>query len=316
MHIRRLVKSGASSFTVSLPKGWLDRNNLKKGSLVYISEKSSHELSISPEKVEEKQEVKEITINIDGKKMDAVEREITSAYVNNYNTIRIMGNSLIEKTKELRRILHNFTALEITEQKATAIVAKDLLNLKEVSINDIIRRMDMIIRSMMQDLADIRNKKLSENIHFRDFDVNKLYFLIFRLVKGALNDPLLASHFEIDNTRALGIWYLTVNLENISDCFKNISVNLNELGESFNFGELGDIYGDIRQSYLDIMRAYHKKDKDMAHKVAGARTGIITKCINYAQKNSRFNILDICDNLKETENLVCNIARIIIDEST
>jgi phosphate uptake regulator len=81
MYIRRLVKSGASSFTISLPKGWLEKNNLKRGSLVYINEKSVNELSIKPEKTEGAPTIKEITINIDGKNLDTIEREITSAYI-------------------------------------------------------------------------------------------------------------------------------------------------------------------------------------------------------------------------------------------
>ncbi len=35
MHIRKLVKSGAASHTLSLPKDWLEKNKLKKGSLLY-----------------------------------------------------------------------------------------------------------------------------------------------------------------------------------------------------------------------------------------------------------------------------------------
>ena len=203
MHTRRLVKSGASSYTISLPKEWLEKNKLKKGNLLYIKEKSLSELLISPQSIVEPSKVREKTINIDNKELGSIEREITSAYINNHNIIRIIGRSLIDKTKEIRRILHNFTALEIAEQGAEKIVAKDLLNLKEVSIDSTIRRMDMIIRSMMHDLIEVRNNGISENIQFRDFDVNKLYFLLFRLIKGSLNDPVLASYFSINSAKAL-----------------------------------------------------------------------------------------------------------------
>lgn len=314
MHTRRLVKSGASSYTISLPKEWLEKNKLKRGNLIYIKEKSLNELSISPESIEEPLKVKEITINIDEKKLDTIEREITSAYINNYNTIQIMGSSLINRTKEIRRILHNFSALEITEQSAAKIVAKDLLNLKEISINTTIRRMDMIIRSMMQDLVEIKNNNISENIHFRDFDVNKLYFLLFRLIKGSLNDPSLASHFDINNAKALSIWYIAVNLENIADCCKNICINLTKRGKKFDLGELETLYKEIEKSYLDVMKAYYKTDKKLADDVASNRDNVIDKCTLFSEKNKEFNILNIYENLREMENLICNIARIVIDE--
>ncbi|MEA2037842.1 MAG: phosphate uptake regulator PhoU [Nanoarchaeota archaeon] len=314
MHTRRLVKSGASSYTISLPKEWLQKNKLERGALVYIKEKSATELSIYPEPSEGPIKQKEITINVDNKKIGTTEREITSAYVNNYNTILILGNSLIDKTKEIRRILHNFTALEITEQSSSKIIAKDLLNLKEISIETTIRRMDMIIRSMIQDLKNIENKNISENIHFRDFDVNKLYFLLYRLIKGALGDPVLASHFSLNSSKALSVWNITTNLENIADCCKNISQNLAEIGKKFNLKELEEVYNDIERSYLDVMKAYHKTDKKLADDVASNRTNIVNQCILFSEKNNKFNILTICENLKEMENLICNIARLVIDD--
>ncbi|MBW2974608.1 phosphate uptake regulator PhoU [Candidatus Woesearchaeota archaeon] len=313
MHTRRLVKSGASSYTVSLPKEWLERNKLKRGNMVYIKEKSPGELSISPESVEEPLKAREITINVDDKELGTIEREITSAYVNNYNTIRITGSTLIDKTKDIRRILHNFTALEITEQRAERIVAKDLLNLKEVSIETSIRRMDMIIRSMMQDIGSIRNKSILENIQFRDFDVNKLYFLLFRLIKGALNDPVLAGHFDIDSEKALSVWYLAVNLENIADCCKSICLNLTRVGEEYDLAEFEELYKKVMGYYFDVMKAYYKKDKKLADNVALNRNGVIDRCVLLSEKNKGFEMLNLWGSLKEIENLICNIGRIVID---
>ena len=46
LEIRRLVKSGAASHTISLPKNWLDKNKLNKGDILYINEKSDRELTL------------------------------------------------------------------------------------------------------------------------------------------------------------------------------------------------------------------------------------------------------------------------------
>ena len=179
MEIRRLVKSGAASHTISLPKQWLDKNALKKGDLVYIVEKTDKELSIMAENTGLKKSNKEITINVEGKDMEAIQRDITSAYINNFNNIIIIGLDSVDKAKDIRRILHDFVALEISEQTSTKIVAQDLLNLKEISIDKTLRRMDMIVRSIMQDsVASIEGNNMFDSVFHRDFDVNKLYFLM------------------------------------------------------------------------------------------------------------------------------------------
>jgi len=319
MHARRLVKSGASSYTISLPKEWLSRNKLTRGNLLYIKEDSANKLSITPERIEEKPKLKEITISIDDKKLDAIERELTSAYINNYSSIVIIGSKLIDQTKGIRRILHEFSGLEIIEQTSTRIIAKDFLDLKEISINSIIKRMDMIIRSMTQDLVDnIKNKNLYEDIELRDVDVNRLYFLLYRLIKGALNDPIFASHFEIDNTKILSLWYLIINLENTADAYKNICLSLKSLNsksKKFEFGSLERLYQDIRSSYLDVMKAYYTLDKKLADNTASRREDIIKRCIPVSEKNPDFDTMIIYENLKEIEDFICNIARIVIDES-
>jgi len=132
--IRRLVKAGQASHTISLPKEWLDRHKLKKGDLVYLYEKGDKELMIMPEnKADEQVPQKELTIPVDNKELSTIQREITSAYINNYNTIVLTGSSMTEKTKDIRKMLHDFVALEVADQTSNTIIAKDLLNLKEIS---------------------------------------------------------------------------------------------------------------------------------------------------------------------------------------
>jgi phosphate uptake regulator len=148
MHIRKLVKAGQTSHTVSLPKEWISKNELKKGDTVYIHPKSDTELLVSAEKTTKMPSKKEITINIEGKDIDTIQRDITSAYLNNYNTITLLGENITSRTKAIRKILHDFVALEISEQTSMRIIAKDLLNMQEISLYKTINRMDLIIRTM------------------------------------------------------------------------------------------------------------------------------------------------------------------------
>ncbi|MBN1644687.1 phosphate uptake regulator PhoU [Candidatus Woesearchaeota archaeon] len=304
MHIRRLVKAGQTSHTLSLPKSWISKNNLKKGDTLYIHPKSDTELIISPKQEQRPTQKREITINIDGKETDTIQRDITSAYLNNYSTITLIGEDITSKTKAIRKILHDFVALEISEQTSMRIIAKDLLNLQEISLQKTINRMDLIIRTMIEDtIKSFEGNKLHESIKFRDYDVNRLYFLASRLLKGALKDNKLAEQLQVNKSEVLSYWYLVVNLENFADYIKNIS----EIATKKKDKQLQQIIQTIQQNYLDIMKARHNNDKILADSVIRKRHEIYTQC----KKLENEEISAIIRAMTTTIN---NIAKIIIDK--
>lgn len=302
METRKLVKAGQASHTISLPKEWITKNNLKKGDTVWITNKSDNELLITPSSEQKASEKKEKTINIDGKDMETIQRDITSAYLNNYSTITLIGNAVTQKTKEIRKILHDFVALEISEQTSMRIVAKDLLNLQEISLQKTISRMDLIIRTMIDDtLLSFEGKELQESVQYRDYDVNRLYFLLSRLLKGSLKDPALASQLGIKKDEVLSYWYLIVNLENLADYIKNIS----ETGNTRN-KQAKKIIEILQKNYLDIMKAHYNKDRALADSVIKKRTEIQEECEKL--KNPEINAV-----VKAITTAINNIAKTVID---
>ncbi|MEM4263839.1 MAG: PhoU domain-containing protein [Candidatus Woesearchaeota archaeon] len=314
MHIRRLVKAGQASHTVSLPKNWLEKNNLKKGDIVYLKEISDKEIAIRPDMQEQTIEQKEITIEIDKKELDTVQREITAAYLNNYSTINLLGESIAEKTKEIRKLLHDFVALEITEQTSKRIVAKDLLNLKEISVDKTIKRMDMIARTMLEDtIAVINGKEVHESIIFRDFDINKLYFLLTRLLKSATKNNATAESICIKKEDILPIWYLAINLENLADDVKRICELIKEIDQK-SLTNVAKVIHKISQSYTEAMKAYHSSNKELADKTARQRAELVKECSGLIMKNSPAELVELVENLKAISTIISNIARITIDK--
>ena len=314
MHIRRLVKAGQASHTVSLPKNWLEKNNLKKGDIVYLKELSDKEILIRPDAQEQAAEQKEITIEIDKKELDTVQREITAAYLNNYSTISLLGDSVAEKTKEIRKMLHDFVALEITEQTSKRIVAKDLLNLKEISVDKTIKRMDMIARTMLEDTtAVIAGKEVHESIIFRDFDINKLYFLLTRLLKSATKNNATAESICIKKEDILPVWYLAINLENLADDVKRICELIKSI-DNKHLSNIAKVIGKVSTSYAEAMKAYHSSNKELADKIARQRADLVNASAELITKNSPAELVELVENLKAIATIISNIARITIDK--
>ena len=64
--VRKLISFGKGSFIISMPKGWVEKNHLKKGDLISVDDGGS-ELVISASAEEKKSDLKEITINTKNK---------------------------------------------------------------------------------------------------------------------------------------------------------------------------------------------------------------------------------------------------------
>jgi phosphate uptake regulator len=306
MHIRKLVKAGPSSHTVSLPKEWLTKNSLSKGSTVYITEHNDNELILRTGMREISIQEKEKTIKIDEKDLAAIGRELTSAYINNYSSFAFMGDSLPEKIWEIRRLIRTFIALEITEQKDKRLVVNDLLNLKEISVDKVLRRMDMILRSMIQDsIASVGKSGTEDSIRNRDYDVNRFYFLSYRLLKGSLTNPSLAQHLELSQDEAFENWIVTDNVEGFADSVKHsISYCQNvKTGKE----EIKKHYTELESLYLESMKSHFNKDKSLAEEV-------VKKRITIDEATSKIKSHELRELFKTMSTCASNIARSVIDQ--
>lgn len=311
MYIRKLVKAGPSSHTVSLPKGWLEKHKLSKGSTVYINEGDT-DLRISTD-LQEKPESREKTIEVDKKDLSTIGREIASAYINNYSSIVLIGDSLHDNAKEIRRLLRDYVALEITEQTSKRLVAHDLLNLKEISVDKTLRRMDMVLRSMLQDsITSLDGKNLYDSIALRDYDMNRMYFLLYRLLKGSMNNPAMAQHLQLSNDSVFSQWQLVTNLENLADAVKNGCKACQKI-KTAEVSGVKDVYSAVEKLYLDVMKAQFTNDKALADSVAQNREGVVSKASKLLAMNKTPTIAELSENFKSMATLITNIARGVID---
>ncbi|MBI4440603.1 phosphate uptake regulator PhoU [Candidatus Woesearchaeota archaeon] len=285
MEFRRLISFGKSSFVVSLPKSWVRRNKLKKSDFIYIAEKDE-ELVLSPKADAQQEEKRSITIDIDGKDYFQIKREIIPAYINHYHTITVVGKELRERSKDVREILHNLVALEIMEQTAEKIVAKDFLNMERIDMGNLMRKMDVIIRAMMSDSILNFEENSYENLKQRDQDVNRLAFLLFRAIRYAYNNPAILKLYKCNNIDLLTAWQLANAMEKFADETKRVA----RLKRNFKFSrqqqqELLPICREIEKSYLMIMKAYYNSDKGLAYQVAGRRRPLMAQINEMAEKH-------------------------------
>lgn len=312
MEFRRLISFGKSSFVISLPKSWIRRNKLKKSDFIYVSE-TEDELVLSPKAESMQEEKKSINIDIDGKDYFQIKREIIPAYINHYHTINVVGKELRDKSKDVREILHNLVALEIMEQTADKIVAKDFLNMERIDMGNLLRKMDVIVRAMMSDSILTFEEDFYENLKQRDMDVNRLSFLLFRAVRYAYTNPAILKIYKCNSLDLLMTWQLANSLEKFGDDAKRYSrIKRNMKFNKQQQQELLPLCQEIEKSYLMAMKAYYNKDKILAYEVAERRRPLLGKTSELQDKcGDSAAMISAIDKIRDLIFDINNIARIV-----
>jgi len=279
---RRLIKFGNSSFVVSLPKEWIEKNRLKKGEAIFFSENSSNEIVLSCKAY--KDESKETVLNIDKKDKKSLEKEIISLYIRGCNPIVLTGKNIRKDEESIRKIADKLSGVEIIDQDAGKIVLKDLLDIEQVSPKNFIRKMDNTVKSMIEDLevyierGEIRPKEYTDLYNF-DSEVNKFYFLIWKITLKALSNQSLIPKLETNNLELVKLWWMSMNIERIGDEIKRMARSLSKiyLWKSKK-EELLNLYAIIKDLYFKAMESYFKNDFKLAEEVSVRKNETIFKC--------------------------------------
>ncbi|MBW2975974.1 hypothetical protein KY347_00850 [Candidatus Woesearchaeota archaeon] len=285
---RKLIGFSKGSFVVTLPKFWVTKHNLKKGDTISIKE-GAEELIFYAGEREHKKKEKSVLINVEGKSLDRIKAEIVSAYLNNFTLIEIFSKSLEDNAPVIKGILRNLSGMEVIEQTGSRIVAKDLIDINSIPIQNIIRRMDVITRSMIDDsILCIQGKCSQKSIVHRDEEVNRLYYLGFRVIKNAIENPAIMSKLETTPWKLLNDKIILSRIEKIADEQKRITRLISE--EKFSkdilkrFKELSD---GIKNMYCDVMKAYYNNDKAIAYEIEVTNKNLIEKCNKFLESASK-----------------------------
>ncbi len=316
MEYRKIISFGKSSYVVCLPKTWVLQNKLGKGDLVYFEESGSG-LMVQPRKVEAQEEEKEIIITVDGKSMEQLRRELVPAYINNFRTIIFRGKDIKQKAPEIQQLTQSLIALEIMEQTTDKILAKDFLDMKNISTSNLIRKMDTITRAMMEDGINTFREDNYDSIMLRDKDVNRLSYLVFRVVKyGLQNQSFMQKKHQLDIFNLHDYQWITEHLESIADEVKRIARYMRSadtIAEKEK-KEFEKLFREVRDNYVTTMKAYYTKDIQLAYSIANKKNNQITACDDFYLRNRHSAWTGyLVDRLKRMISAIHRVGRLIYE---
>ena len=277
---RKLQITGGSTYILSLPKDWVTKNQLKKGSLMVLREEDDGTLSILPSKPEKKEKQDEAFIRVSASENpDAVVRKAISAYLTGYNVLHIRPQNQQTLTSKLRNYLKNFArnylvGTEIVIDTPADLTLQVLLNYPELTIQSALSRMSIIASSMHKEAINCL-KTLdyagAKSVIETDREVNRFGLYIVRLLKLAVSNPREVKEIGLSSPRdCLGYRLIAKAVERTADHATKIAENLQLMKEPLSedllerIGQMSSLAVSMFESAMD---ALFKRDYNQAENV-------------------------------------------------
>jgi len=234
-YVRRLQKI-ASSLLISLPKVWVIKNDLDKGSTILIEVNQDNSLTMTPS-TSTGDSIKEVSIPYPQTVALDLTNLIYGAYLLGYDIIRIRGKSPItyEDRELIRRTTRKLVGLEIVDEDGSNIVSQFLLDANTLDPVKILRRMNGIVAGMYHDslnLLDNKEKSIALSIASRDDEVDRQYFLLVRLIRSAIIEKKLATKLNLSNIDILDYRIAANHLETAGDYISDLISSMYDISTS------------------------------------------------------------------------------------
>ena len=197
MEIRKIQVTGAGDTRIiSLPKDWAARHQLDKGANVVIKELSSGELLIYPTESQLEKRVTRL------RESAHISRDVLAAYLLGSDIIIIEAekdNSLTKKSN-IKDLSRQLVGLEILGETQESIELHFLIDSSSLpNPREYVHRCFSIANQMQSDaITAFLNDDitLAKEVIERDVEVNRLYFLIVRMLKIMVNDKREVSNIK------------------------------------------------------------------------------------------------------------------------
>ncbi|MFX1511540.1 MAG: PhoU domain-containing protein [Promethearchaeota archaeon] len=184
---RRLQQTGSDTFLISLPKKWIQENNLNKGDSLEIGTLESGTLIISPQKNTHRLKLRSRIVE-----SDRLEEDIFSHYLAGFEVIEVVredGRPLQLRDK-VASLLPKLFGLEIMFESANRIEIEFSTDTASLGPRKILHRCFSISIAMTKEVIEALLTKDDElaierarAVVTRDYQVNRLYFLVVRMLR-------------------------------------------------------------------------------------------------------------------------------------
>lgn len=298
MALRKLQRTGGGTFFVCLPKEWAERLGLKRGSIVSVVETAEGRLMIDPRHDVERPPQ---TVTLEPNAL--LDREIVGKYLLGYDVIRVEAKEHItsEQRDLVKQAVRRLVGLEIIEEDYKGIVMQCLIEPASLSPERILRREYNFAAGMQKDAVSALidgDVHLSANVVARDDEVNRLYFLLVRILRTVIRDPRLSERLKISPIDCLDDRLVASFVEGLGDQSVQIAETAKSLkGKKLSkkmADALSKVHNAVLYSHENALNALFSHDITLAESIRNKRAevkGLIDETETLAKSEENVNIL-------------------------
>ena len=330
MDTRRVQKTGRSSFVVTLPKIWINKNKILQNQEIGFIAQQDETLTIipHPDQISHEREMHfHITATTD---LQLFHHELFASYIIGYSRIIITSEERISAA--LRDLVTDFLAtaigFQITQEEDRQLTISNLIDLSKIKPEVDVERMAKLVIAMLKDNMTL-NPDTARSVMRSDREINKLNHVTGSRMSLMLQDVTIQQKFQLPLKVMLANFMIALYLEIIGDNCRLIAneiINIMESKENHLesttqiFRELKKMNDHVIDMIEKALNAWNQTDKLKAHQVIQSYPILDQEC-----KDVRNQILShlntaapsltlIAEHLRKIGKIVLNLAFITIDK--
>lgn len=287
MEIRKVQKTGVSTLTVSLPKGWAEAQGLKPGDPVEMIVLKDGSLSLrSAASRREAPETRQVWVK-SGESPAHLTRKLIAAYLSGHNIIEVRSKERLDF--EMKREIKEFSRLtigpEVIEETANTVVLHDLSDPSELPQRKCIRRMHLLVSSMHADAItsfEAGDEALAKDVIERDFDVDRLYLMVVKQFNLLIRDRSISDRIGSDIEEGMHLMLAARPLERIGDHAEKIARNAMLRGGGEADPSVVRRMRELSQRALSVLeeavKAMFRRDVEEANRAIDDGNAVVRDC--------------------------------------
>lgn len=233
---RKLIKWGSSNtLIISLPRRWIQQNNLNADQVVKIHSNQDGTITIIPQELNISENTESFIKVKDPDDLDDLELRILTKYLDGWDIIKISSvNDFSSNINEqLEQIIEPMLGLEIFGINNKEIVLKNVMNIDSAHVLNLIKMIsNYAIELGTLVLNHFQNPASSPpNLGKSQWkNIKKYHYRITREQRRALLHPATLIKIELTLQDVMDFYQYDSNIYEIGKCFKNIIDYMIKLG--------------------------------------------------------------------------------------
>jgi len=288
MGIRRLQHIKGGSFTLSLPKEWVEKRKLKRGEEIAVFEEEDGSLRLYPLKMEREEPAEVVLALKDFPEVRALEYCIGTYYIQGSNEISIKSKKMIPAyvKKRLKLLRMDLPGVEVAEERADAINFHAIIDPTAFLLEPLIEKTSSFSLHLQEDaIKSILNNdfQLANEVIERSKEALRHYRMTIRQVALASISKAIARKIGVKNCRECVTFALIArDLNRLVYHSSSIAMQFLTLKGKAKISRdllrtIEDISGIVHAMQRDAVQAFLKKDVKLAVATMGKMSRVRRK---------------------------------------